>query len=164
MTGLYEDVFQSGIMDLAVEAEVTGTFTHNAVFDSLTINGFGIVGRANCYTEPEIVNSLSLMMLKSSRDRIDQMLEISGDKDAGIQVIKGPAEGISACKTGNFQFEAHNAREEGILKNSYEGMLAFNNIQEMLGVLMSLADDDKVDGLLQEIKFPKGLKLSHSYE
>ena len=44
MTGLYEDVFQSGIMDLAVEAEVTGTFTHNAVFDSLTINGFGIVG------------------------------------------------------------------------------------------------------------------------
>ena len=81
-------------------------------------------------------------------DKIDQVLEISGDKEVGIQVIKGPAEGISACKTGNFQFRAHNAREDGILKNSYEGMLAFNNIQEVLGVLMSLAPDDRVDGLL----------------
>ena len=44
MTGIYEDVFTSGIMDLAVEATVKGTFKNNAEFDDLIINGYGIVG------------------------------------------------------------------------------------------------------------------------
>lgn len=57
---VYENVFKSGILDL-VEIQAKGEILPNKelTIKSLNLSSYGILGRSNCYTNPNLLSSLS---------------------------------------------------------------------------------------------------------
>lgn len=150
MVGVYSDVFSSDIIDLA-EIHATGIISPEAKVENLVLSAFGIVGRGSCYENEELFEELATQVLNSE----DSIIELESESTTEMGLIK-----TDECLTGHFEFVPHDQYSG---QNYYSGVLPFTDIQSVLGVLMSLAQNDKVQGMLSSVHFPHGLNMKYTY-
>lgn len=148
MVGVYQDVFKSGLMDMA-EITAKGAINSDGTVKNITLSSFAIVGKRSCYKDDQLLNSLAYQVLGDKNKLINM-----GKDGQKVDLIEG-----EKCLTGNFLF--HTSYRD-VTQNRYKGTLNFTNIQHTLGIMMELSPSDKVSGMAKGVTFPEGLLVDYS--